>query len=483
VQTAEGALTEVHSMLNRMYDLAEQAANGTFEGLDRDQLQKEVSQLRTEINRIADSSNFNGIKLLDGSLAGGGSGGVSSYATVKSTTQVKDAYSISTGQKLEMTATFATIESNAIKAGDTMNVTIDLSDGTHLSIDLDIVTSSGGTGADLKLADGTKLQKNLASSIKATDTEVAAIVAELAKKNEEIVSKLDVAYTAGNKNVQFKGYDTASFDTPKVTNISVSAGKSYQNPSVAIDKDKEGYGVYQTLNWTKLKLYDAASTTVKKEDAIFTVNGLQFAFAKDNASAQALGSEVYCIVTTTALGSMSSTMAKDMVALINKQTGLDMSHLAPNTSTFTKTKFVLLTRTGGGASGGGLTLQIGDTGAAYNKLNVSIENMHASAMGISGIDISTQGGAASALDSIKKAINYVSETRGTLGATQNRLEHTINNLSVMQENIQDAESTIRDTDVAAEMMKYTKSSILVQSAQAMLAQANKQPQGVLQLLQ
>ena len=140
---------------------------------------------------------------------------------------------------------------------------------------------------------------------------------------------------------------------------------------------------------------------------------------------------------------------------------------------------------GSSKSGGnqGLTLQIGDTGDSFNQLNVSIANMHANSMGISGVDISTQTGAANAMDTIKSAINYVSDCRGTLGATQNRLEHTISNLSVMQENIQDAESTIRDTDVADEMMKYTKNSILVQSAQAMLAQANQQPQGVLQLLQ
>ena len=92
-------------------------------------------------------------------------------------------------------------------------------------------------------------------------------------------------------------------------------------------------------------------------------------------------------------------------------------------------------------------------------------------------------GKSSSLDKIKSAINYVSDVRGTLGATQNRLDHTINNLSVMQENIQDAESTIRDTDVADEMMAYTKNNILIQSAQAMLAQANQVPQGVLQLLQ
>ena len=133
--------------------------------------------------------------------------------------------------------------------------------------------------------------------------------------------------------------------------------------------------------------------------------------------------------------------------------------------------------------GTGLTLQIGDTSDAWNQLKVSVEDMHCAALGIANVDISTQDGAAEAVNVIKEAINSVSMTRGTLGATQNRLEHTQNNLSVMEENITDAESTIRDTDVAEEMMSYTKNNILIQSAQAMLAQANQVPQGVLQLLQ
>ena len=109
--------------------------------------------------------------------------------------------------------------------------------------------------------------------------------------------------------------------------------------------------------------------------------------------------------------------------------------------------------------------------------------MDSAALGVKTVDISNKDGAAAAIDKIKTAINTVSSTRGDLGAVQNRLEHTQNNLSVMTENIQDAESTIRDTDVADEMMAYTKNNILIQSAQAMLAQANQVPQGVLQLLQ
>ena len=132
---------------------------------------------------------------------------------------------------------------------------------------------------------------------------------------------------------------------------------------------------------------------------------------------------------------------------------------------------------------GGLTLQIGDTADKFNKLTVSVGDMHAKALGIGDLTIANQDGAAEAIQKIKDAINTVSSTRGDLGAIQNRLEHTQNNLSVMTENIQDAEATIRDTDVADEMMAYTKNNILIQSAQAMLAQANQVPQGVLQLLQ
>ena len=134
------------------------------------------------------------------------------------------------------------------------------------------------------------------------------------------------------------------------------------------------------------------------------------------------------------------------------------------------------------SDGKGLTLQIGDTAETFNQLKVAIGDMHTKALGIDGLDISNIEGAQGAIQTIKDAINNVSSVRGDLGAIQNRLEHTQNNLSVMAENIQDAESTIRDTDVAEEMMKYTKNNILIQSAQAMLAQANAVPQGVLQLL-
>jgi flagellin len=135
-----------------------------------------------------------------------------------------------------------------------------------------------------------------------------------------------------------------------------------------------------------------------------------------------------------------------------------------------------------GGVGHGLVLQIGDTNDDFNKLDVSIDSMSAKSLKIDTVNIETQNGASNAIKTIKDAINKVSSTRGNLGATQNRLEHTINNLGVTSENMTAAESRIRDVDMAKEMMNYTKNNILVQSSQAMLAQANQIPQGVLQLL-
>jgi len=327
IQTAEGALTEVHSMLNRMTTLAEQSANGTYDNdVDRVQLQKEVDALKTEINRIADSTNFNGLKLLDGSLGGW-----------KNTTAITEAMSYDN----------FTVSGGQLKNGDAITVT------------------QSSSGMDVK-------------SVTVGDVTVAK--ADLASKG--------LSWEADANNPAGK---TGAYKfTLKVTD---------RTKATADIADAVGEGLPVTVN-VKEKV---SSNT----DLAFTTDG----------------------------------------------------------------------------TGGGLTLQIGDTSDDFNKMNVLVGDMHTKALGIADIDISTQEGAANAMDFIKNAINTVSDTRGGLGALQNRLDHTINNLGVMRENIQNAESNIRDTDVAEEMMAYTKNNILNQAAQAMLAQANQMPQGVLQLLQ
>ena len=331
VQTAEGALTEVHDMLNRMVELADQSANGTYDDTDRVQLQKEVSNLMTEIDRIADSANFNGIKLLDGSMSGG-------------------------------TATF------------------------------DQATTSAGAAFALTLsANGEKLAGG--------------------------------SIQIGNKVIQVKAA------TATGTGAATIAGATLAGSVLYVGKEATASTIAAALSG----VFDDAFT-------------FKDADGNDVAVSVAISGATFTF------------------------TG----------ATGTEVKLNSLPTFGVNS---GLQLQIGDTSDAFNQMKVGINDIHVSSMFLDNVDISTQSGAAEAVDYIRYAINYISDVRGTLGATQNRLDHTINNLSVMQENIQDAESTIRDTDVAEEMMSYTKNNILIQSAQAMLAQANQVPQGVLQLLQ
>ncbi|PWJ52494.1 flagellin [Faecalicatena contorta] len=376
VQTAEGALTEVHSMLNRMVELADQSANGTYDNAtDRSNLQKELNSLKSEIDRISEGTNFNGINLLDGSLGGGSS--------------VLGGADIAVGKSLG---------------------TAGLTGGTAAADDKFIVSSWGainGGNGNYTIATGT----------------IAA----------------DGSFTAGEATTDRDIIITREYDVT----------------------DDDGNTVTKQENFV-LKLDDVLSGVTKDgkaKTAGSTVSGQDLNISADG--------DVYTLdLTSAGLGK---------IQLSAVAAGADTDILgALNGATTTITE----------ASGSGaLTLQIGDTAQDFNQLSVSIGDMSSRALGLNTVDISTQAGAKSAVDAIKNAINSVSSTRGDLGAIQNRLEHTINNLSVTTENMTAAESRIRDVDMAKEMMSYTKNNILVQASQAMLAQANQIPQGVLQLLQ
>ncbi|MEG0396691.1 MAG: flagellin, partial [Oscillospiraceae bacterium] len=181
-----------------------------------------------------------------------------------------------------------------------------------------------------------------------------------------------------------------------------------------------------------------------------------------------------------------NTVAQNVSALATAITGeatnLGLATSASNTTTLTLTHDATTTHTLASATltGSGLNLQIGDTAA--QQVAVSITNMSVESLGLSGVEVGTEAKASTSIDLIKAGINMVSGQRADLGAIQNRLEHTINNLTTTTENMTAAESRIRDTDMAKEMMAFTKNNVLAQAAQAMLAQANQQPQQVLQLL-
>ena len=293
------------------------------------------------------------------------------------------------------------------------------------------------------------------------------------------------------------GYAKGTYNTQttQTTPSAAGAAKNLASTVITIDADKMTNGSSVTFGETKYTFTtedgDAAKTVANAENKVYvgdldlsTEAGLKVAIdrlsvvAKDNAvwSVGYAGEGGKVTVTEKAndqgVGWMDQNPAnKKLFNLttvdgIKKSLGFDTAEKAAYAGDPTK----------------GLQLQIGDTSDDYNQLKVVVGDMHTKAMGIADLDISTAESASGAIQTIKDAINYVSSVRVDLGATQNRLEHTQNNLSVMAENIQDAESTIRDTDVAEEMMSYVKNNILVQSAQAMLAQANQVPQGVLQLL-
>ena len=492
VKTAEGAMQEVQDMLNRMDYLATQSANGTYQDeVDRENLQKEVTALKEEINRIADSANFNGIKLLDGSLAdkqvaakvtiGGNLTGTKSGAT--------------TGEFKQATAV-ARVTDTDIAAGDYISYTVATNDGKSETVKFTWAADANGDVKNLVNDKGEVVHTaQKAGIISAADL---GNLFKSALEKTSVGEKFTITAVAGKLTFETKEAGSTDAVTALGFEFKDSTGVNGVTPGVAGVTEIDVEVNPALTDGVEIKADDITEYDgTNYEDAVFTINGKKFVVMAPNMDAntdnwfkatQGLGKDVTILV-----GGKNGLKAADdnftqNIAKIAEVTGLNVTD-AVNEQTFggaANTGIApgagIRLSVGKGTEGGGLTLQIGDTADSFNQMKVVIGDMHTKGMGIDGVDISTQAGAQEAIQTIKDAINYVSGIRGDLGAVQNRLEHTQNNLSVMAENIQDAESTIRDTDVAEEMMSYVKNNILVQSAQAMLAQANQVPQGVLQLL-
>ncbi len=515
VQTAEGAMTEVHDMLNRMVELATQSANGTYDNTtDRAQMQKELNQLRDEIDRIADSSNFNGIKLFDGSMEADSVkysvGSASNLDILAGGTTTLNQAGTSTivhkdGQQASKTKFEIELENISFTTTATGNQTVTVTIGTT-----DTVTASVANGAS-----GKDLAEAIVGSAGEKEVTIGGVSYTVKADGSKLVFEMtDAAMDASTAAASFTG----NFDVT-VTGVGTQGGTvNLATQNITEGAPKAGTILANTVSdaLAATDIVDGKAITIgdttyvfasKKEtlDAIKAAGGNFKAVdisdlvdnngALDNNKAgtgDAL-SEALSRLTVAAKDNKMFTVGQtDDYKLTFQEkesyngngkggradlTTRDGIQKQIQQGTFTATKVAAKNGTGKG-----LTLQIGDTADDYNQLKVSLGDMHVDSLGIGDISIADQDSAAKAVEAIKAAINQVSDVRGTLGATQNRLDHTINNLSVMTENIQDAESTIRDTDVASEMMAYTKNNILIQSAQAMLAQANQVPQGVLQLL-
>ena len=505
VQTAEGALTEVHDMLNRMVELATQSANGTYDNeTDRAQMQKEMDQLRSEIDRIADSANFNGIKLLNGEMDGAGVTTVTP-GEVTGVTVSAEADGDQSGSAAVAGVYSFDIKDLEFTSSNTKNVTI-------------VGFSVGGValitaGTEVSLTNGKVDAAALAAKITKTSVTIDGQKYNISKAGTKIYLKQDkaptgtnalitakpanmqVSLSVGGKDGQNNSYDlglhtetkASVFSPSKVAqgSFALTAAMLKDGQKITIGKDTYTFkigkdsSVKETgANVIDLSQYEESDGDLVKHasEALTQKTNSMFDITTD-------GAKIYL---TEKVGQVDYSKDWDLKGAAGDQNGAWNNKVG---STDTKTGVVTWqgkdTSTTSAATGDSLMLQIGDTADSWNQLKVDIRDMHCDSLGIDkdSISIADQASATAAVDKIKAAINQVSDVRGTLGATQNRLDHTINNLSVMTENIQDAESTIRDVDVAEEMMAYTKNNILIQSAQAMLAQANQVPQGVLQLLQ
>ncbi len=399
VQTAEGALTEVHSMLQRMNELATQAANGTNSSSDRSSIQDEIDQLTTEIDRVAETTKFNETYLLKGN-------GKTSNVKVNA----KDA-------GIEGTLTgvgtgTATFKMTALKTGESITI-----------------GSKGYT-------------------IGTTISEVKDAIADAKVKAGDKVTINGTEYTVADK---------AANEDRTENLLTKDSLKELVNDGAKVIVGTQTY----------VAMTDADKNQVGDNDAsVISANKAYELISKELIKASSIGADP---------GEEAKISAKD-----SDYTGKGAYSKATNT----QVTFVIGEGSREVTQGLQLGLHVGADADENNKISFTIDTMDSAGLGVKGLNVVDKTGAKAtyAIDSIADAISKVSAQRSSLGAVQNRLEHTINNLDNVVENTTSAESQIRDTDMAETMVEYSKNNILAQAGQSMLAQANQSNQGVLSLL-
>ena len=414
VQTAEGALTEVHSMLQRMNELATQAANGTnSKDSDRQAIQDEIDQLTTEIDRVSETTKFNETYLLKGDAG-----------TKTINMKAHDA-----GLKGTLTDNgdgTATFVMDALNAGDKVSI-----GGKNYTIggeDADVISMLTAAGITGKAGDKVTINgKEYTFFDKASDGKTVLKNTGYYETAPDKADATTASPTYADNTAIVGATGTISVGTKSVTKMK--------------DAGADGIDDTDTTVISKKKAYELASKELLKANQIGDTEG--------NAKV-GVGAVDTAVDLTNGNGTFKI------------QTG---SAKVANTLSF--------------------SLHVGSDADMTNKIQVDIDSMDSASLGIKGINVKDDSGNAAtyAIDAISDAISKVSSQRSSLGAVQNRLEHTINNLDNVVENTTTAESRIRDTDMASEMVNYSKNNILAQAGQSMLAQANQSNQGVLSLLQ
>ena len=420
VQTAEGALTEVHDMLQRMNELAVKSSNGTNSETDRSYIQSEIDQLVTEIDRVSETTKFNETYLLHGN------------ASSKSAAAGND---VTTAN---ITATLA--GNKDVKLGDYALGTVTIkAEGT-------VTDGQGVTNATVQTAGNSELEKLLNKSTDGTVVFTALTDAAETTVGAGTYNNAAVKWQAKDGNGNVLDTDHTWTLAELKTNFKMTTNADLgQNDAAQLAKDA-------TIKFEKTLVTSADQTAALNAQSISTTG------------------------TATVAGLAKINVGSDLkVTLKNDETGKASVSAYDSGATAPALK---------------LSLQVGADSTSNNKIEVDISSMSAKGLGLldtNGNALKVDGkdstNADAAIDTIAAAIQKVSTQRSALGAVQNRLEHTINNLDNVVENTTSAESAIRDTDMATEMVKYSNNNILSQAGQAMLAQANQSNQGVLSLLQ
>lgn len=386
IQTAEGALNETHSILQRMRELGVQAANDTNVDADRSEIQKEINQLTSEINRIGNTTEFNTKKLLNGDAKGTGGVGLGQASSDFN-------FNVSTGD----------------------------SGTTKLSI--------GGTEYNIIFNGAANYDNTAPATVDAPNKNITINTGATAPTATQLTDKLVAAFTAMRGTDPTLSISQFSFSN-SLNNLRVTANSTGDFAGAA---GKDSIEFVSGRSVTISNIVEGANGANGKIQLQTGANNAQaFVVEINNMTASSLG-----------LAGASGTTANGVTSV---ETGNPGSAKASFTSTNVVTD--------------GTT----DTNSQ------------------AALDVSSHAKASKAVEVIDLAIKNVSAERSKLGASQNRLEHTINNLGTSAENLQAAESRIRDVDMAKEMMNFTKNNILNQAAQAMMSQSNQQPQAVLQLL-
>lgn len=466
IQTAEGGLNETHSILQRMRELAVQSANGTYQDdTDREAIQLEVDALKSEIDRIASSTEYNGMKLLDGSL--GGSKAVTEF-----------------GAKYGVVAADGNGLDGAILTSNFGGVSVTVANQASAKGGENAVWDATGKALTLNLVDGETYSQKQIDDIIANATQVKAATGAPADISLTLKNGVYTAKDADKTGVTVAGEraSSAATDVKGLTGNQTSTGLGSAD---SIQFIANTYGLSADTKMAK-KITVATDAAPGKENVTVTT-----------AAKPADAAEIKLHLAT------GKTYTEDDIADILKAAGYDYSvkltdSQAPdgdkdgkilfNVKDVTGVDVVVADGKGVGkdvvpTSGKGLTFQIGANGVEDQRVTLNVNDMSSSAIGVASADVSTQDAANKAIDMVDAAVKTVSMQRAGLGALQNRLEYTVNNLTTTNENLTAAESQIRDTDMATEMINYTKNNILQQASQAMLAQANQQPQAILQLLQ